>query len=102
LLACSNAEIGFTGANPQTGTDEFTPSAPSCPEASKVATVKIDTPLLPNPLEGAVYLAAPQNFSGPLENPFGSLVALYLVAEDPVSGVVVKLPGKVTPDPVTG
>ncbi|HEY3865877.1 MAG TPA: hypothetical protein VGL54_07320 [Solirubrobacteraceae bacterium] len=101
LSSCSNAEIGFTGVS-ASGTDEFTSGAPSCPEASKVATVKIDTPLLPDPLEGAVYLAAPQNFAGPLENPFGSLVALYLVAEDPTAGVVVKLPGKVTPDPVTG
>jgi hypothetical protein len=103
LQACSNAQIGFTGVNPQSGTDEFTPGEPSCPEASKIATVKIKSPLLPNALEGEVYLAAPQNFSGPLlENPFGSLVAMYLVAQDPVSGVLVKLPGKVTPDPVTG
>jgi hypothetical protein len=103
LQTCSDAQIGFTGVNPQTGTDEFTSNAPSCPEASKVATVRINTPLLPNALEGAVYLAAPQNFlGGPLENPFGSLVAIYIVAEDPVSGVLVKLPGKVSPDPVTG
>jgi hypothetical protein len=102
LQACSDSQIGFTGVNPQNGIYEFTPSAPSCPEESKIGTVKIKTPLLPNPLEGAVYLAAPQNFTGPLENPFGSLVAMYIVAEDPVSGVLVKLAGKVTPDPVTG
>jgi hypothetical protein len=103
LQSCSDAQIGFTGVNPQSGVDEFTSGVPSCPDASKVATVKIKSPLLPNALEGEVYLAAPQNFSGPLlENPFGSLVAMYLVAQDPVSGVLVKLPGKVTPDPVTG
>jgi hypothetical protein len=103
LQACSNAQIGFTGVNPQSGVDEFTPGVPSCPDASKIATVKIKTPLLPNPLEGEVYLAAPQNIMGPLlENPFGSLVAMYLVAQDPVSGVLVKLPGRVSPDPVSG
>jgi hypothetical protein len=111
LQACSNAQIGFRGVNPQTGTEEFTPELPKplepginfCPEASKVATVKIETPLLPNALEGAVYLAAPQNFmEGPLENPFRSLVAMYLVARDPVSGVLIKFPGKVSLDPVTG
>jgi len=103
LQACSEAQIGFTGVDLQTGTDEFTSSVPSCPEASKIATVKIKSPLLPNALVGAVYLAAPQNFSGPLlENPFSSLVAMYLVAQDPVSGVLIKLAGKVSPDPVTG
>jgi hypothetical protein len=102
LQSCSNAQIGFEGVNSVTGVDEFTPDAPSCPDASKVATVKIRTPLLPNPLEGAVYLAAPQNFAGLPQNPFESLVAMYIVAQDPVSGVLVKLPGRVSPDPVTG
>ena len=103
LEACSTTQIGFTGVNPQSGIDEFTPGVPACPDASKIATVKIKTPLLPNALEGAVYLATPQNFAGPLlENPFGSLVAMYLVARDPVSGVLVKLPGKVAPDAVSG
>src|ERR1039458_9765320 len=41
LSACSLAQIGFTGVNPQTGTDEFTSSPPTCPDASKIATVKI-------------------------------------------------------------
>jgi hypothetical protein len=103
LQACSNAQIGFTGVNGQSGMDEFTPATPSCPDASKIATVQIKTPLLEEELTGAVYLAAPQNFiGGPLENPFGSLLALYLVAEDPIRGVLVKLPGKVVTDPVTG
>ncbi|HTB50106.1 MAG TPA: hypothetical protein VK701_03945 [Solirubrobacteraceae bacterium] len=85
LEACSQAQIGL---------EEH--GDPSCPNASKIATAEIQTPLLPNPLTGEVYLAA-QN-----ANPFGSLVAMYIVAKDPVSGVLVKLAGQVTLDPVTG
>jgi hypothetical protein len=91
LQGCSLAQIGLSN-----------PAKPSCPDASKVATVNIKTPLLEHELEGAVYLASPQNFAGPLENPFGSLVALYLVAEEPATGVLIKLAGKVTPNPKTG
>jgi hypothetical protein len=91
LEACSQAEVGLHDDEPV-----------SCPNASKVANVRIKTPLLEEELQGAVYLAAPQNFAGALENPFGSLLALYLVAEDPVRGVLIKLAGKVSPNYETG
>ena len=67
-----------------------------CPVESKVGTVQIDTPLLPEPLVGSVYLAA-QN-----ENPFGSLVALYVVAANESYGVRIKVAGNVSLDPATG
>jgi hypothetical protein len=102
LQACTTGEIGYEKTSAG-GLEEFTSSRPSCPDASKIATVKARTPLLPHALEGAIYLASPQNFhSGALENPFGSLVAMYLVAEDPVSGVLVKLPGRVALNELTG
>ncbi|HEX5853527.1 MAG TPA: hypothetical protein VFY36_10590, partial [Solirubrobacteraceae bacterium] len=96
LEACSTAAVGFERFEEQTQTELFSSVPAACPDASKVGTVEIKTPLLPDPLEGFVYLAE-QN-----ANPFGSLLALYIVAEDPVSGVRVKLAGKVTPDVTTG
>jgi hypothetical protein len=43
-----------------------------------------------------VYLAA-QN-----ENPFHTLLAGYIVVDDPTTGVLIKIPGRLDPDPVTG
>jgi len=114
LQACSNAEIGFEGFKELDGsgrqTAVFTPELPEplepgvnfCPDTSKIANVRIATPLLEHELTGAVYLAAPQNFKGLPENPFESLIAMYLVAEEPATGVLVKLPGKVSLNEATG
>jgi hypothetical protein len=85
LDACSEAQVALSVNAPVT-----------CPEASKVATVEIDTPLLPEPIVGEAYLAAQD------ANPFGSLVALYIVGEDPKAGIIVKVAGEVKPDPITG
>jgi hypothetical protein len=102
---CSASDVGFTGVNASTGADEFTPQPSSCPDASKIAWVRITTLLLPNPLEGFVYLAARQAGSGPfetLESQSGFVAGMYLVAEDPVSGVLVKLPASLIREPSNG
>jgi hypothetical protein len=78
LQSCSLSQISLSSDTPA-----------SCPEAAKVGTVTIHTPLLPEPLTGAAYLATQD------ANPFGSLVALYVLAEDPQAGVVIKLAGEV-------
>jgi hypothetical protein len=95
LAACSSHQIGLTsqvGAVPI----RTTPAPAECPDASKLGTVRIDTPLLDHELEGAIYLATP------FDNPFDSLLALYIAVDDHQSGIVVKLAGRVEPNPVTG
>jgi hypothetical protein len=67
---------------------------PTCPASSRIGTVRIETPLVDRPLEGAVVLAAPHR------NPFGALLALYLLVEGP--GFYLKLPGRGELDPSTG
>ncbi len=67
-----------------------------CPDASKIGTVVASTPLLADKLEGSVYLAQQES------NPFGSLLAIYVVVESKTDGVHVKLAGQVHADPATG
>ncbi|MDX6624937.1 MAG: hypothetical protein QOE75_2869 [Solirubrobacterales bacterium] len=70
------------------------PADANCPESSKVGSIEIRTPLLDDPMPGSIYLAAQK------DNPFNETLALYIVGRGP--GVVIKLPGKVEPDPGTG
>ncbi|HSS42401.1 MAG TPA: hypothetical protein VLK37_07595 [Solirubrobacterales bacterium] len=81
--ACSEAQIGL-------GTNDPT----SCPPSATIGTLKLKTPLLDEELEGEAILARQ------MENPFGSLLAMYLVVRGP--GILIKLPGKIEADPNTG
>lgn len=95
LAACSPAQFGI-------GSD----APPTCPVASQVGTVQIDTPLLPNPLTGSVYLGC----SGPSAQtpctpptPGGPLTTnLYVYATAPAQGIDQKLLGTVSTDPSSG
>jgi hypothetical protein len=95
LAACTPAQVGLTsapGASPAT----YSSAPAACPDAAKIGTVEVDTPLLEHPLYGAVYVAQP------FANPFDSLLAIYIAIDDPQSGIVVKLAGHVEADPATG
>jgi hypothetical protein len=97
LQSCSEAQVGYLGSGfPSPNPIRFDEAAVKCPDASKLGTVGIKSPLLEEELEGTIYLAAQE------ENPFGSLIALYLVVESERFGLTLKLPGEVKSDPVTG
>jgi uncharacterized repeat protein (TIGR01451 family) len=110
LGSCSAAQIGLNTAVGSPSPIHFNEDKPSCPESSKIGDVTITTPLLgrhdketgqpvvdssghivPEPLTGSVYLAKQS------DNPFGSLLAMYLVAEG--SGVIVKQAGEIVTGP---
>jgi hypothetical protein len=93
LQACTRDQIGLTtpvGVTPA----RFSKAPVGCPDASKLATGTVTSPALEEPLEASVYLAE-QDL-----NPFGSMVALYLVAQHP--SVTAKLAGRVDLDSDTG
>ncbi len=90
LAGCSEAQIGLSSSAPV-----------ACPEASKVGTVQARTPLLDHPVGGSVYVAQQGNAGAAQgSNPFGSLIALYVVVEG--SGVQIKAAGEVSLNQLTG
>jgi hypothetical protein len=90
-----NSETGATLGD-ELATQGFTAAAASCPEAAKIGSVDIRSPDLKEDLKGGVYLADQDT------NPFGSPLALYIIAEEPTSKVRVKLAGEVAINQSTG
>jgi hypothetical protein len=88
LTSCSPSQLKSASA--------VSGSGQGCPESSKLGTLMAETPLLEEPIEGSVYLATPH------ENPFGSLLALYIVARAPQRGILIKQAGEVQIDATSG
>jgi hypothetical protein len=99
MTANPSAAEGLATCSPAAFEAEALETEPGegCPEASKIGTLEAETPLLKGEvLKGQVFIAS-QN-----DNPFNSLLALYMVIRDRDLGILVKLAGKVEPDPETG
>jgi hypothetical protein len=76
-----------------------------CPPESKIGSITIETPLLAESIPGSIYIATPYDnvpAFGDAEHPGGSLLALYVVGKDPQRGILLKVAGKIEPNPVTG
>jgi hypothetical protein len=88
LNVCSEADLARETLNSAAGA--------GCPNASKIGTIEVESPLVEEALKGSLFIAKPY------ENPFGSLLGLYVVFKNPTLGIVVKQALKVENDPVTG
>jgi hypothetical protein len=75
LAGCTDAQFASNG----------------CPDASKVGTVSIATPLLPDHLLGSVYIGSPTP---------AQMYRLFIIASG--DNVTIKLSGQVQPNPSTG
>jgi hypothetical protein len=76
-----------------------TPTSPpgaGCPNEAKIGDFTVKSPIVAGPVEGSMFLAAPD------DNPFGTLVAIYLVAKLAQRGILVKVAGKLEADPASG
>jgi hypothetical protein len=103
LTTCSSGETGLLSSKPgeperpfnENFEQQFTSSPAGCPNGAKLGNVTVETPLLPHPLTGGLYLGEQHT------NPFAPPLALYLIAteEEPVkhewSKVLIKLAGEI-------
>jgi hypothetical protein len=91
IASCSDAQFGY-----------HTAQVVSCPEASKIGTVEIETPSLPNgSITGEVYVGTPlKNGPGAFET--GEQFRIFIYAHSVRYGVNIRLEGKVTPSATTG
>lgn len=85
LQTCTDAQLGLDRLDRE-----------ACPLASKIGTVRIDTPLLDEPLTGAIYQGS-QRSRDPAS---GEMYRLFLTAAG--NGIRLKLRGAIRADPATG
>jgi hypothetical protein len=83
----ANGLVGCTSEQANVGG----PGGAKCPAESKLGTVEVDTPLLDHPLPGNIYIASQG------DNPFNSLLAIYIAIDDPQTGITITLAGHVEP-----
>ena len=87
LQGCTDAQYGEHDGEPG-----------RCPEASRIGTVEVTSPLVDHKLPGSLYIRQPE--AG--QTRADGLYTLFLEVNDPESGVIVKLRGSVVPDEATG
>jgi hypothetical protein len=89
---------GLTACSPAQYAAEMATSPPGagCPNESKIGDFTVRTPLFEETVEGSIFLASPY------DNPFDSLIAVYLVAKAQGHGILVKVAGRLDADANSG
>jgi hypothetical protein len=91
LESCSESQFGYHTAQPV-----------SCPSASQIGTVEIQTPSLPaNSITGEVYVGEPLK-NGPGVSGTGEQFRILIYGHSTRYGVNLRLRGSVYPNPTTG
>ncbi|HET8863443.1 MAG TPA: hypothetical protein VFM94_09360 [Solirubrobacterales bacterium] len=89
LAVCSEADLVRETLQAEPGQ--------GCPEASKIDSVEVESPLVDEAIKGFLFQATPHaNLAD------DSLIALYIVIKNPKLGIVVKQTARVVPNPRTG
>lgn len=85
-------------------TDQWSASS-GCPSTAKIGDFRLHSPLYREWIDGGIYLAQaddPRTTAHGAENPFDTLIAVYLIAKSPERGILVKVAGQIDPNPATG
>lgn len=107
VTANPSAADGLAGCTTAQYESEALPSAPGegCPQASKIGSVSVESPLVDEVLSGSLFVAKsdnPATATPGTENPFDSFLAVYLVLRNQNLGVILRQAGRIEADPVTG
>jgi len=85
LQACSEVQIGWLGGQPS----ELRRRCAGVSGSFQDRPMELETPLVAHKFDDEMFLPY-QN-----ENPFGATLAAYVVVNDPITGVVIKVAGEV-------
>ena len=87
LGVCSSAQLALGTNKPVT-----------CPDDSQYGELTLHTPILPpdQPMRGFIYIAKKG------DNPYNNFLSMYFVIQEPERDLLIKIPGKIDLDPVTG
>jgi hypothetical protein len=99
------AGLGYCTPPQYAAETAFSPPGAACPDDSKIGDFTVQSPLFEETIGGAIFLAEPDDAAtaaAGAENPFDTLLAIYLIARSPQRGILIKVPGKIELDPTSG